>query len=126
MELIEKQKWEIENLKAAQATRVSSQQLVSAISQTMSCLYVGTKKTPTDSTSNGGKKFMGTSRPPKPLIGIDGSLDTNLTCQYCKDTRHEMDNCKWLQNKLAHKCVSMQSIVTEGHYTPNTIKEEQA
>ena len=33
MELIEKQKWESENLKAAQATEASSQQLVSAISQ---------------------------------------------------------------------------------------------
>ena len=45
MELIEKQKWEIENVKAAQATGVSLQQLVNAISQTMSCLYVGNKKT---------------------------------------------------------------------------------
>ena len=45
MELIEKQKWEIENLKAAQATGVSPQQLVTAISQAMSCLYVGDKKT---------------------------------------------------------------------------------
>ena len=44
-ELIEKQKREIENLKAAQATGVSPQQLVTAISQAMSCLYVGDKKT---------------------------------------------------------------------------------
>ena len=43
-ELIEKQKWEIENLKATQATGVSSQQLVTAILQAMSCLYVGDKK----------------------------------------------------------------------------------
>ena len=40
-ELIAQQKWEIENLKAIQATRVSPQQLVNAISQTMSCLYDG-------------------------------------------------------------------------------------
>ena len=63
MELIEKQKWEIENLKATQATRVSSQQLVNAISQAMSCLYVGNKKTPDSNSSNGGKKFVGTPRP---------------------------------------------------------------
>ena len=43
-ELIEKQKWEIENLKAAQALRVSLQQLVNAILQAMSCLYVADKK----------------------------------------------------------------------------------
>ena len=59
MELIEKLMQEIENLKAAEATRVSSQQLVNAMSQAMSCLYVGTKQTPTENTSNSGKKFMG-------------------------------------------------------------------
>ena len=45
MELIEKQKWEIENLKAVQAMGVSPQQLVNTILQAMSCLYVGDKKT---------------------------------------------------------------------------------
>ena len=44
-ELIEKQKWEIENLKVMHATEVSPQQLVTAISQAMSCLYEGDKKT---------------------------------------------------------------------------------
>ena len=113
MELIEKQKWKIENLKAAQATGVSSQQLVNAISQVMSCLYVGTKKTPMDNISNSGKKFMGTPRPPKPSMGVDGSLDTNLKCWYCKNTSHELGNCKWLQNKLDHKYAATWSIATE-------------
>ena len=57
MELIAQQKWEIENLKAAQATQVSPQHLVSAILQAMSCLYVGNKHVPSDSQSNGGTKF---------------------------------------------------------------------
>ena len=112
-ELIEQQKWKIENLKAAQATVVSPQQLVTAITQVMSCLYVGNKKTPTENNSNSGKKFTGTPRPPKPLVGVDGSPDNNLTCRYCKDTEHELENCKQLQNKLAHECATMQSIVTE-------------
>ena len=123
MELIEKQKWEIENLKAAQATGVSPQQLVNAISQAMSCLYVGDKKAPSN-TRNSGKKFTGTPRPPKALMGVDGSLDINLTYWYCKDTRQELENCKQLQNKLACKCAAMQSIVTEKLLTPSTIKEE--
>ena len=55
-ELIEKQKWEIENLKAAQATGVSPQQLVTAISQSMSCLYVGDKKTQSSKIESGIKK----------------------------------------------------------------------
>ena len=101
-ELIEKQKWEIENLKAAQAMEVSPQQLVTAISQAMSCLYVGDKKA-LPSTSNSGKKVLGTPSPPKPSVGVDGSLDNNLTCQYCKDTGHKLENCKWLQNKLPCK-----------------------
>ena len=69
-ELIEKQKWEIENLKATQAMGVSPQQLVTVITQAMSCLYVGDKETL--SNSNSGKKFMGTPRPPKPSVGVDG------------------------------------------------------
>ena len=51
--------------------------------------------------------------PPKPSAGVDGSLDNNLTCQYCKDTGHELENCRWLKNKLAHERAAMQSIVTE-------------
>ena len=63
MELIEKQKWDIENLKAAKATGVNPQQLVTAISQAMSCLYVGDKKT-TPSNKNSGNKFMGDTQTP--------------------------------------------------------------
>ena len=62
-ELIAQQKWEIENLKAAHATRVSPKQLVNDISQAMSCLYAGSKKTHPDNSSNGGRKFVGTPRP---------------------------------------------------------------
>ena len=101
-ELIEQQKWDIENLKAVQATGVSLQQLVNAILQAMSCLYVGDKKTP-PSTINAGKKCMGTPRPPNPSAGVDGSLDNNLMCWYCKDTRYQLENCKCLQIKLACK-----------------------
>ena len=118
MELIEKQKWEIENLKATQATGVSPQQLVTAISQTMSCLYVGDKKTQPSKTDS-GNKFMGIPRPPKPSAGVDGSQDNNLTCQYCKDTRHQLENCRQLKSKLACKHAAMQSIATEGSLNPN-------
>ena len=81
---------------------VSLQQLITAISQAMSCLYVGNNKTPPSNT-NSGNKFMGRPRPPKPSAGVDGSLDNNLMCWYFKDTGHELENCRWLQNKLAHK-----------------------
>ena len=118
MELIEKQKQEIENLKATQATGVSPQQLVTAISQAMSCLYVGDKTIQPNKTDT-GSKFMGIPRPPKPSAGVDGSLDNNLKCWYCKDTRHELENCRQLRNKLAYEHAAMQSIATEGSLNPN-------
>ena len=117
-DLTEKQKQEIENLKAAQTTGASPQQLVTAISQAMSCLYVGNKKIQPNKT-NSGSKFMGIPRPPKPSAGVDGSLDNNLTCWYCKDTWHELENCRRLKNKLACECAAMQSIATDGSLNPN-------
>ena len=78
----------------------------------MSCLYVGDKKI-LPSKTNSGSKFMGIPRPPKTSSRVDGSLDNNLTCQYCKDTGHELENCRWLKNKLVHEHAAMQSIVTE-------------
>ena len=99
--------------KVAQATGVSLQQLVTAIPQAMSCLYVGDKKTQPSKTYS-GNKFMGITRPPKSLAGVDGSMDNNLTCWYCKDTGHELENCRQLKNKSACECAAMQSIVTEG------------
>ena len=56
---------------------------------------------------------MGIPRPPKPSAGVDGSLDNNLTCRYCKDTGHELENCRRLKNKLARERAATQSIVTE-------------
>ena len=105
-ELIKKQRQEIENLKATQATGMSPQLLVTAILQAMSCLYVGNKKTPPSNT-DGGHKFMGTPRPPKPSAGVDWSMDNDLICWYCKDAGHKLENCKWLQNKLACECTAM-------------------
>ena len=97
---------------------MSLQQLVTEISQAMSCLYVGDKKTQ-PSKSDSGNKFMGRPRPPKPSAGVDGSLDKKLTCQYCKDTGHELENCRQLKSKLAHEHEAMQSIVTKGSLNTN-------
>ena len=50
MELIEQQKQEIEKLQATQAPGASPQQFVKAITQAMSCMYVGAKKPATQET----------------------------------------------------------------------------
>ena len=106
-QLIEQQKKEIEKLKATQAPRVDTQQLVKAITQAMSCMYVGTKKLASDQETR-GKPFLGTNRPSELSKGLDGSLDPNSSCWYCKDTSHEKENCRWLQKKLAHDCPATQ------------------
>ena len=78
-ELNEQQKREIERLKATQAPGIDTQQLVKAIAQAMSCMYVGTKKLACDQETK-GKPFLGTSRPSELSKGLDGSLDPNLSC----------------------------------------------
>ena len=93
-ELIEQQKKkEIEKLKATQASGDDTQQLVKAIPQAMSCMYVSTKKSASDQKTR-GKPFLGTNRPPELSKGLDESLDPNLSCQYCKDTGHVKENCR--------------------------------
>ena len=76
-ELIEQQKREIGKLKAAQAPGIDTQQLVKAITQAMSCMYVGTKKLASYQGTK-GKPFLETSRPSELSKGLDGSLDPNL------------------------------------------------
>ena len=80
----------------------------------MSCMYVGTKKLASDQESK-GKPFLGTSRPSELSKGLDGSLDPNLSCQYCKDTGHEKENCRWLQKKLARDHLVAQEQKTSGN-----------
>ena len=45
------------------------------------------------------KPFLGKPQEPQLAVGKDGPIDPDKTCQYCKDTRHEIDNCKCLQYK---------------------------
>ena len=55
--------------------------------------------------SRPGKLFLGKPQEPQLSAGKDGSIDPEQMCQYCKDTGHELDNCKCLQYKkdlMAH------------------------
>ena len=47
------------------------------------------------------KPYLGKPRPSKLALGIDGSLDPELSCWYCKDTGHLKENCVKLNRKLA-------------------------
>ena len=46
-------------------------------------------------------KFFGKRHDPVVAAGIDGTMDPDKTCNYCKDMGHEKDNCLHLQNHNA-------------------------
>ena len=48
-----------------------------------------------------GKPYLGKPRPSKLAPEIDGSLDPELSCRYCKDTSHLKENCVKLNRRLA-------------------------
>ena len=48
-----------------------------------------------------GKPYLGKPRPPQLTPGVDGSLDPELSCWYCKDTSHLKENCVKLNRRLA-------------------------
>ena len=47
------------------------------------------------------KPYLGKPRPLKLAPGIDGSLDPELSCWYCKDIGHLKENCIKLNRRLA-------------------------
>ena len=60
------------------------------------------QKSDTDGTSGYTRKpYLGNPRSPKLTPGIDGSLDPELSCQYCKDTSHLKENCVKFNRRLA-------------------------
>ena len=48
-----------------------------------------------------GGKFFGKRHEPKVAAGIDGTTDPDKSCNYCKDTGHEKNNCLCLQKHNA-------------------------
>ena len=48
-----------------------------------------------------GRPYLGKLRPLKLAPGINGSLNPELSCQYCKDTGHLKENCIKLNRRLA-------------------------
>ena len=48
-----------------------------------------------------GRPYLGKPRPSKLAPGIDGSLNPELSCRYCKDTGHLKENCMKLNRRLA-------------------------
>ena len=56
-----------------------------------------------DASGYTGKSYLGKPRPLQLVPGVDGSLDSELSCQYCKDTGHLEENCIKLNRRLAQE-----------------------
>ena len=65
----------------------------------------GNKPQSTSSGRSGytSKPYLGKPRPPQFAPGIDGSLNPELSCQYCKDTGHLKKNCVKLNRRLTQE-----------------------
>ena len=61
------------------------------------------KKSSQNESGYTGQPYLGKPRPSKLAPGIDGSLDPELSCRYCKDTGHLKENCVKLNRKLAYE-----------------------
>ena len=59
------------------------------------------KKSSQNESGYTSKPYLGKPRPSKLALGINGSLDPELSCQYCKDTGHLKENCVKLNRRLA-------------------------
>ena len=64
-------------------------------------INVGNNPKTCDSSGYTGKPYLGKPRPSKLALGIDGSLDPKLSCQYCKDNGHLKENCIKINRRLA-------------------------
>ena len=60
-----------------------------------------------------GKPCLGKTTPPELVKGLDGSLDPGLSCQYYKDTMHDLKYCQSLQCCLVQDCLATQGILAE-------------
>ena len=64
-------------------------------------INVGNKPQQSEASGYTGKPYLGKPRLSKLALGIDGSLDPELSCWYCKDTGHLKENCVKLNRRLA-------------------------
>ena len=66
-----------------------------------------------DTKPLGGKHYLGKAKQPQITKGLDGTTDPNLTCRYCKDSGHELNKCKKLQQKIQQEQLAAESVIVE-------------
>ena len=95
---------ETQNQKLAQL--LEPKFLVETITKAVaSNLNINVDKRPQQTEASGytGRPYLGKPRPSKLALGINGSLNPELSCWYCKDTSHLKENCIKLNRRLAYE-----------------------
>ena len=93
---------EAQNQKLAQL--LEPKFLVETITKAVaSNLNINVDKKPQQGEASGytSRPYLGKPRPLKLAPGINGSLNPELSCWYCKDTGHLKENCVKLNRRLA-------------------------
>ena len=71
------------------------EKLIEAMTQAMACTCIISQKDPSKKVSStkhlGGKPYLGKAKQPQITKGLDGTTHPSLTCQYCKDSGHELE-----------------------------------
>ena len=76
--------------------------MVEAISKAVSAMTMqGHPKSSKGTQYQGASNYKGREQQLQLVHGADGTLQTSVTCFYCKDTRHIKNNCVWPNNKIA-------------------------
>ena len=71
------------------------------------------------SPSYAAKLYNGKPQPSQLSPGDDGTLDSDSTCHYCKDTDHRKNNCLWLNRNLAHELQMTKGFVAQQENNTN-------
>ena len=61
------------------------------------------QNTTNGASGDSAKPYLEKPRSPQLAPGIDGSMNPELSCWYCKDTGHLKENCVKLNRRLAQK-----------------------
>ena len=95
---------ETQNQKLAQL--LEPKFLVDTITKAVaSNLNINMNNKPQQSEASGytSRPYLGKPRPSKLGLGINGSLDPELSCWYCKGTSHLKENCIKLNRRLVYE-----------------------
>ena len=86
------------------------------MTQAVACIY-NAQKDPinklTGTKPTGGKSYLGKSKPPEFTKGLDDTIDPNHMYHYCKDSGHDLDSCRQLQQKRQRKQLAAERFIAE-------------